>query len=166
MATFISYAQHKQEVERKMKKQAIVIAGLGLLVLSNVQADHRRGNHDYGYDNPIEHRQERQYRRIEKGIRSGVLTRREIEKLRCEQDDIARLERRFLRDGWFSDREQRKLQRKLNKASNRIYKYKHNGRNNRKYHRDHYSHNDYRSPRYQGSRIHIGGRNGSFKIRW
>ena len=147
-----------------MKKLVIMMFGFGLLFVSTAQARYG-GSHNDGFDDRFHERQERQHRRIENGRRNGVLSRREIEKLRCEQDEIARLERRFLRDGWFSNREQRKLQRRLNKASNRIYKYKHNQRVNRRHYRDDYGHNE-----HQGygrtSGIHIDGGNGGFYFSW
>ncbi len=148
-----------------MKKLVILIFGFGMLSVSTAQAEYRRGYDDYGFDNRFHHRQERQNRRIEQGIRNGKLSYREIEKLRCEQDEIARLERRYLRDGWFSNREQRKLQRRLDKASNRINKYKHNHRANHRYYRN--DHNQYERHRYGGSSgIRIGGENGGFYFSW
>jgi hypothetical protein len=165
MATLIFYVQRKLIEELDMKKLVIIVFGFGLLFASTAQARYGGGYDDYGFDDRFHKRQERQHRRIDKGIQNDVLSHREIEKLRCEQDEIAKLERRFLRDGWFSNREQRKLQRKLNKASNRIYKYKHNQRVNNRNYRDDYRHNDHY--RYGGtSGIRIGGENSGFYLSW
>jgi len=146
-----------------MKKLVIMVIGVSFLLVSNAYAEYQ--DHYNDYDDNFHQRQQRQHRRIEHGIRNGALNHREIEKLRCEQDKIARLERRFLRDGWFSNREQRKLQRKLNKADKRIYKYKHNRRVNRRYYRDDYDH--YGHNRYGGtSGVRINGGNGGFYLSW
>lgn len=139
-----------------MKKLVIMVLSVGFLLVSNANAEYR--NHYDDYDERFHQRQEHQSRRIEYGARNGDLTRREIEKLRCEQEEIARLEHRFLRDGWFSDRERRKLQRKQNKASRRIRNYKHNGRGSRRHYRDDHG--------YGSSGIHIGSNNGGFYFSW
>ena len=148
-----------------MKKLVIMIFGFGMLSVSTVQAEYRRDYDDYSFDDRFHHRQERQNRRIEQGIRNGALNHREIEKLRCEQEEIAKLERRYLRDGWFSNREQRKLQKRLDKASNRINKYKQNRRVNHRQYRNDYD--QYERHRYGGSSgIRIGGANSGFYFSW
>ncbi len=154
-----------------MKKLLLLLAGTSLLFATNLYArdryyydDDNYNRHDY--DERFHHRQHRQQRRIEDGVYNGVLTPREIEKLRCEQEEIADLERRFLRDGWFSDRERRILQRKQNKASKRIYKYKHNRRVAHNTHRDNYDRYDRRGYGYSRSGIRIGDANGGFYLSW
>jgi hypothetical protein len=156
MATFISYMHRKLIEELMMKKLVIMVIGVSFLLMSNAYAEY--GGHYDDYDDRFHQRQEHQSRRIEYGARNGDLTHREIEKLRCEQEEIARLEHRYLRDGWFSNREQRKLQRKQNKASRRIRNYKNNGRVNRRYYRDNHE--------YGASGIHIGSNNGGFHFSW
>lgn len=148
-----------------MKKLVIMVIGVGFLLVSNVHAEYRNGYDQGSYDDRFHQRQKRQHRRIEQGIRNGDLTHREIEKLRCEQDEIASLEHRFLRDGWFSDWERRKLQRRLKKASNRIYRYKHNHRVNRRYYRDDYGHNE-RHGYDRTSGMLASGENSGFYFSW
>ncbi len=154
-----------------MKKLLLLLAGASLLFATNSYARNRYYYDDYGHDDFDErfhHRQYRQQSRIEDGIYNGRLTPREIEKLRCEQEEIADLERRFLRDGWFSDREKRILQKKLNKANRRIYKYKHNRRrvSHKDYHHDYDDRYNRRGYDYSRSGIRIGDPNGGFYLSW
>ncbi len=79
----------------------------------------------------IDQRQERQARRIEHGIDNGSLTHREAKKLRKQQRRIRKLERKMRADGHLEKRERRTLQSRLDQASDRIYRLKHND------HRDH-----------------------------
>ncbi len=69
-----------------------------------------------------------QHRRIQQGINSGELTRKEVRILRKEQQDIRQLKRRFLRDGRVSKRERRVLQKQYVRAGQHIYRFKHNNR--------------------------------------
>jgi len=96
---------------------------LGILTMP-AMAQHDRKN-DYRYDR-FEQRLDKQHRRIKQGIRSGELTKRETQRLRKQQRHIARLMYQFKHDGYLDRYEQRKLHRKLNKASDRIYLLKHN----------------------------------------
>ena len=82
----------------------------------------------YHYATRFEQRIDRQHRRIERGVRSGELTRKEAKHLRKQLRRIARLERRYTRDGFLDRHERRKLHSKLNVASDRIYRLKHNNR--------------------------------------
>ena len=107
----------------------------------------------------FEQRVERQHDRIRHGVRDGVLTRHEAKTLRRQQRHIAKLERRFTRDGELDRYERRTLRRKLNDASERIARLKHNDR-----HRDnvryrhggqrHSSVQRHRSNHYHASRYH------------
>ena len=99
---------------------------LGLLAMPAL-ADHRERDGHYGHHR-IEQRMDRQHRRIEHGIRNGELTRREARRLRKEQRHIAKLERKFFRDGHLDGHERRTLRRELDTASDRIYRLKHNDR--------------------------------------
>jgi len=67
-----------------------------------------------------------QMRRIQQGIHSGQLTRKEAKVLRREQRDIRRLKRHFVRDGRVSRHERRVLRKRYARADRRIYRYKHN----------------------------------------
>ena len=59
-------------------------------------AKHYNGHRNY-YGKQIRDRLERQDRRIEKGIKNGSLTYREVKKLRRKQGKFAELKRYFLK---------------------------------------------------------------------
>lgn len=82
------------------------------------------GHHKHG----VNQRQRRQDRRIDGGVFSGELTRREFLRLEKEQYQIEREEARARRDGVLTPRERAELQRELNQASRHIYRAKHNNR--------------------------------------
>jgi len=73
----------------------------------------------------VNERQERQQERIEQGVKSGQLTKREAARLERQEAKIAAEEKAFRSDGKLSLRERAKLQRDLNKTSRRIYRQKH-----------------------------------------
>lgn len=89
---------------------------------------HDIGRHQRPYAQGINARQERQAKRIRQGVRSGELIRPEAKRLRQQQRRIASLEHEFRSDGRFSKKERRIIQAKLDKASERIYRLKHNDR--------------------------------------
>lgn len=97
--------------------KTLVSATLGLLVMLPAQADwDRRG----GGDNPWQ-RIERQQGRIDQGVQSGALTRREARTLYRENQEIRDLARDFRRnDGRLSHEERRILDNRLDRASDRI----------------------------------------------
>lgn len=94
------------------------------LIATPVLADHDR----YHPQGKIEQRLDRQHWRIKQGVRSGELTRKEARSLRRQQRRISRLERRFSSDGWLDRGERHELRDKLDRASDRIYRLKHNDR--------------------------------------
>ncbi len=67
-----------------------------------------------------------QIRRIQQGIHSGELTRKEARILRREQRDIQRMKRYFVRDGRISRFERRILGKRYARADQHIYRLKHN----------------------------------------
>ena len=73
-------------------------------------------------------RQHQQNRRIQRGIVSGQITPREAKHLYRDQRQIRQLQRHFLADGNLSRRERNTLKERLDRSSNRIYRYKHNHR--------------------------------------
>jgi hypothetical protein len=133
-----------------MKRQSAFWA-IPLLVMLVTPAIADRFYDDDYRNNRFEQRLDRQHWRIKQGIRSGELTRKEVKRLRKQQRQIAKAERRFSRDGYLDPRERRHLRRKLDDASDRIYRLKHNDRY-RGWYRDHYgrygnySHGRYRTP--------------------
>ena len=72
----------------------------------------------------IDNRQARQMERIEQGVRSGQLTRFEARKLIAQQHDIAKLERKFERDGRLTPAERQQLTMLQNRASRMIFQEK------------------------------------------
>lgn len=73
-------------------------------------------------------RLERQHERIEHGIDNGQLTRKEAKVLKREQRRSRHLFRDFHADGHLSKRERHKLNRHLDRVSDRIWVLKHNER--------------------------------------
>jgi len=75
----------------------------------------------------INRREANQKHRIQQGVRSGELTRRESARLVREQAHIRAMERRARSDGEVTARERARLQHELNQASRHIYRQKHDG---------------------------------------
>jgi uncharacterized membrane protein YebE (DUF533 family) len=76
----------------------------------------------------IDHRQDRQERRIEQGVRSGELTPRETARLERGQARIRQMERQALADGRISRRERAAIDREQDKQNQLIARFKHNDR--------------------------------------
>jgi hypothetical protein len=72
-----------------------------------------------------DNRQDRQQGRIHQGVKSGELTKREARKLRAEQKNIRRAERRAESDGNVTNKEKAKIERMQDRASENIYQQKH-----------------------------------------
>ncbi len=68
----------------------------------------------------INARQDRLEQRIERGIRSGQLSRREAMQLRTQYREIARLEDRYRRSDGLSGRERQDLNRRFDALSARV----------------------------------------------
>lgn len=96
----------------------ILLAALFVLGVSALSMAGPRGE--------INRREYREQKRINRGIRSGELTRREADRL---EEGLAKIktDERFARmDGDLSYRERVRLNRELNHESREIYRYKHN----------------------------------------
>jgi hypothetical protein len=76
----------------------------------------------------INHREHRQERRINQGVRSGELTRNEAHHLRARERKISRDKRMAKADGHVTVAERRHLRREENRTSRAIYSKKHNSR--------------------------------------
>jgi hypothetical protein len=74
----------------------------------------------------IDERQAEQQRRIEEGIRSGQINRKEAAHLRRQQARIQRMENQAMADGRMSRAERIRIEHAQNKESLRIAKQKHN----------------------------------------
>ena len=68
----------------------------------------------------INQRQENQFQRIEQGVRSGALTRREASRLRAEFSALNDLEQRYRRSNGLSPGERSDLNRRFDALSRRI----------------------------------------------
>lgn len=75
----------------------------------------------------IDQRQANQEQRIDQGVASGQLTRREARRLDRQQNRIDRAENRAKADGVVTASERRHLQRKQDRASRNIAHQKHDG---------------------------------------
>ncbi len=71
-------------------------------------------------------RQMRQQERIDRGVRSGEITRGESKRLNREQNRIQRTKRRALADDRVSPRERRRVNGMLDRTSKHIYRANHN----------------------------------------
>jgi hypothetical protein len=75
---------------------------------------------------PFRDRVEMAHRRIERGIRSGALTREEAHRLRREFDQVLRDEERARADGHLDRRERERLGRELSRLERHISRLKNN----------------------------------------
>ena len=105
-----------------MKKfSAVVLTLAGVLaVVGASQADANRTR-----DPGVNQRQHNQRERIQQGVKSGELKRRETGRLVEEQRDVRQLERAYKSDGTLTGAERRDLQHEQNQASHDIYRQKH-----------------------------------------
>jgi hypothetical protein len=107
----------------KTSSKTLVIAGLlGLFASLPVFAAYAHTHNGKS----IHQRLERQQQRIEQGIASGELTRKESKVLQRQQRKVRSLTREFRDDGRLSKKERRVLTRKLDKLSDKIWRLKHN----------------------------------------
>ena len=75
----------------------------------------------------INSRQYEQQRRIQQGVRSGDLTRREAAYLEHREAEVRRVERAARADGHVSQRERARINRMLDANSREIQRQKHDG---------------------------------------
>lgn len=80
------------------------------------------------FDRRVDRRLDKQRARTRAGWKKGEVTYRELKRIRKDQRKIARMDRRFGSDGRYTKRERRKLNNALDRASNRVYRAKHNDR--------------------------------------
>ena len=73
----------------------------------------------------INEQQHNQQARIQQGVVSGELTKRETVRLSKQQIKIQRKEMRFKSDGQFTKKERALVQRDLNRQNKAIYRQKH-----------------------------------------
>ena len=73
----------------------------------------------------VNNRQNRQQRRINRGVKSGALTKKEAAKLEAGQARTENLEAKAKSDGKVTVKERARLAHRQNKTSRRIYRQKH-----------------------------------------
>lgn len=106
-----------------MKKAASLIFAALFVVFGLASSDFAQTkSHPYSINN----REQRQQKRIRRGIKSGELTAKETYKLEKQQYKLRRTEAKYRRSGnGLTWRERYKLQRQLNRSSRAIYRQKH-----------------------------------------
>lgn len=123
-----------------MLKQTLVIGivGLGMAISTPSMArPHHHGPHynDYQHIQPVRHcvpgyrvdkRQANQKRRINRGIRKGLIIKWEKRELKQQQRQIRKAERRMRADGCLTRKENHRLLNRLNHVSDRIDQLTHN----------------------------------------
>jgi hypothetical protein len=101
-------------------KSMLTVAALAAL-LTGVAGESFAGTRDPG----VNARQANQRARIQQGVRSGELTRRETRRAVESQRDIRQLERAYKSDGKLTGAERADLHHEQNQASRQIYNQKH-----------------------------------------
>jgi hypothetical protein len=107
----------KSRIKNNVAGVGLALLALGVVGLSQAQA----GTRDRG----VNQRQQNQHQRINQGVRSGELTRRETGALAREQRDVRQLERAYKSDGELTRAERVDLHQEQNQASRHIYNQKH-----------------------------------------
>jgi len=106
----------------KTLTKSLFAVAMVLVISAPVYAGHNERGGD------VRDRLERQHSRIEHGIDSGKLTRKEAKVLKRQQRETRHLYRDFRDDGRLTKHERRKLDRQLDRNSDRIWDLKHNAR--------------------------------------
>jgi septal ring factor EnvC (AmiA/AmiB activator) len=107
----------------KSLTKSVLVTAMMLMAAVPAYADHNDRKGD------IQNRLDRQHARIEHGIDTGKLTRKEARELRREQRKTRHLYQELREDGYLSKRERRKLHRRLAQVSDQIWDLKHNESN-------------------------------------
>jgi hypothetical protein len=100
---------------------AATLTLVGVFAVVNASYADTRRTRDPG----VNARQHNQRDRIQQGVKSGELTRREAGRLVHEQRDVRQLEREYKSDGTLTGVERRDLHQEQNEASRHIYNQKH-----------------------------------------
>ena len=73
----------------------------------------------------IDQRQENQDKRIDQGVKSGELTKKEAKRLEKGQATVQKKENKAMKDGEITNKEAGRIEKAQDKQSKRIYKQKH-----------------------------------------
>jgi len=114
----------------KIITKTLLASSLCMLI---VVPAHAGRNHD---DVRLMSRMERQHQRIDSGVASGALTRKETRKLKKQQHKTRNISRKLRKHDVLSSKKRHILNKRLIKTSDRIWEYKHN---NRDRHTDRYA---------------------------
>lgn len=108
----------------------LTVLTLGVPTVSFAQDRGRRERHENESRGPrdFQPRLRRAHEGIERGIRSGALTRDEARRLRGELDNLRDDEARMKSDGRLTNRESERLERELDRLERHISALKHNER--------------------------------------
>ena len=104
-------------------KSAITLTLVGLAIVSS-QAFAEPVRHPH---RTVNERQSHQDQRIKQGVKSGQLTKEEVQQLKTERKSIRQEEKAYRSDGRLNKEERKDLQQDLNQMSKDIYKEKHDG---------------------------------------
>lgn len=99
----------------------ILAAAIAVIVLASLPAEAQTRTPK------VTERQVNQQQRINQGVESGELTRREAGKLQTQQAKVQRTKTKAKADGVVTQGERAKIHRQQNVASRNIYRQKHDG---------------------------------------
>ena len=100
-----------------MRRLAITVFALASLILPGWVAAQSTPR--------IDQRQENQEKRIDKGVASGALNKKEAARLEKGQERVQKMEDRALKDGKVTKREKRRIEHAQDVQSTRIARQKH-----------------------------------------
>jgi hypothetical protein len=98
---------------------------LTFLVVAEVAYGQAQAPNSGTNDPGIQQRMQNQQQRIDQGVASGQLTPKEAGRLQAQEAKIKQDEARMKSDGKLTPKERKKLNKKLDRESERIYKQKH-----------------------------------------
>ncbi len=106
----------------------VVAFVLGFTTLSCAQGRDRRGGHENESQGiqGLDQRLRNAHEGIERGIRSGALTREEANRLKSELNSVRDDEARMKADGRLTHKETQRLEKELNRLEKHISQLKHN----------------------------------------
>lgn len=130
----------------KTVSTTLIALSLSLVMAAPAFAGHGHRDEYHGDRkiDKIEKRLDRQHYRIERGIENDRLTYRESKELKKRCYRIGRLSRKYYRDGHLSRSEYEHLTRRLDKNSQLIKEYVHNGIDRYIAYHDQYSGHQYK----------------------
>lgn len=106
-----------------MRKVYVMLVGTLALILATASlADESR----------VDERQENQHQRIEQGVESGELNKKEARRFTRQQKRIGKADEKALTDGELSGKESRKLERAQDRTSRHVYRQKHDRQERRR----------------------------------